>query len=161
MLEMREAAGHKALECPERDVAKPDYVGTMNHSVNATQPIDRDAWTAFFTKCVKANAAKKFRKFQKKFEKALTSAQTTRATTTGAANTTASPSTAATTPKKHVQFIPILAKTTSGSTSKNKMDPNKPMNMGQPMPRCSPRNKATFNKLDKPSLRMRKRYCKP
>ena len=140
--------GHKALECPERDVAKPDYVGTMNHSVNVTQPIDRDAWTAFFTKCVKANAAKKFRKFQKKFEKALTTAQATRGTTTGAVNTTTSPSTTATTMKKHVHFAPNPAKTATGSTSKNKMDPNKPMNMGQPMPRRSPRNKATVNEID-------------
>ena len=139
---------HKALECPERDTAKPDYVGTINHSINVTQPVDRDAWSAFFNKCVKANAAKKFRKFQKKFEKALTSAQTTRPTTTSVVNTTAAPTTTVTPPKKHVQFLPIPAKTVTGPTSKPKMDPNKPTNMGQPMPRRSPWNKTSVNEID-------------
>ena len=140
--------GHKVLECPERDTAKPDYVGTINHSINVTQPVDRDAWSAFFNKCVKANAAKKFRKFQKKFEKALTSAQTTRTTTTSAVNTTAAPTTTVSPPKKHVQFMPIPAKTATGHTPKPKMDPNKPTNMGQPMPRRSPRNKTSVNEID-------------
>ena len=67
-------AGHKALECPQRDQNKsPDVLGRIEHTLKMSTLVDRDLWADFFNKCVKTHAAKKFRKFKKKQEEAAAS----------------------------------------------------------------------------------------
>ena len=38
-------------------------------------PVDKDLWSDFFNKCVKAQTAKKFRRYRKKFQEAVMAAQ--------------------------------------------------------------------------------------
>ena len=60
-------AGHKALECPQRDQSKsPDILGRIEHTLKTSTLVDRDLWADFFNKSVKTHAAKEFRKFKKK-----------------------------------------------------------------------------------------------
>ena len=40
-------------------------------------PVDKELWVEFFNKCVKAQTAKKFHRYRKKLQEAVTTAQTT------------------------------------------------------------------------------------
>ena len=65
--------GHKAIDCPTKDKDKPPEIGgKIHHFLEANTPIDRDLWADFFNKCVKAQAVKKFRRYRKKFQEAVT-----------------------------------------------------------------------------------------
>ena len=73
-------SGHKAADCPTRDQNKPSEIGgKIHHVLEANTPVDRDLWADFFNKCVKAQAAKKFRKYRKNFQEAVTTAPGTTA----------------------------------------------------------------------------------
>ena len=68
--------GHKAVDCPTKDKDKPPEIGgKIHHFLEANTPVDRDLWADFFNKCVKAQAVKKFRRYRKKFQEAVTTAQ--------------------------------------------------------------------------------------
>ena len=73
-------SGHKAADCPSKDKDKqPEIGGKIHHFLEANTPVDRDLWADFFNKCVKAQAVKKFRKYRKKFQEAVTTVQGTTA----------------------------------------------------------------------------------
>ena len=99
-------------------------------------------WAEFFNKCVKAQAVKKFRRYRKKFQEAVTTAQVT---TTPAGTVTASPGTVPpvmrTTTKK-VTFAQPLVET----KNKNKGDPKGkteagPSKINQPTTKRKPTSK--------------------
>ena len=72
--------------------------------LEANTPVDRDLWADFFNKCVKAQAVKKFRRYRKKFQEAVTTAQ---GTTAPVGTVVASPGTmtpVTRTTKKNVTF---------------------------------------------------------
>ncbi|MCG8626411.1 MAG: hypothetical protein MJE68_30985, partial [Proteobacteria bacterium] len=79
--------GHKAAECAFAQKA-PEVGGKIHHFLETQTPVDKELWAEFFNKCVKAQTAKRFRRYRKKFQEAVTAAQTT---ATGAAPTTANP----------------------------------------------------------------------
>ena len=112
--------GHKAVDCPTRDKDRPPEIGgKIHHVLEANTPVDRDLWADFFNKCVKAQAVKKFRKYRKKFQEAVTTAQGT-ITPVGTVATspgTMSPVTKTTT--KRVTFAQPLAEV----KKKNRGDP--------------------------------------
>ena len=86
--------GHKAVDCPYKDKERPPEIGgKIHHFLEANTPVDRELWADFFNKCVKAQATKKFRHYRKKFQEAVTTAQTMVAninSTTNTATTTGS-----------------------------------------------------------------------
>ena len=45
-------------------------------------PVDKELWSDFFNKCVKAETAKKFRRYRKKFQEMVTAPQTNTTTAT-------------------------------------------------------------------------------
>ena len=133
--------GHKAVDCPTKDKDKPPEIGgKIHHFLETNTPVDRDLWADFFNKCVKAQAAKKFRRYQKKFQQAVTTAQGT-ATPVGtiaASPGTAIPVTRAAT--KRVTFAQPLVE------AKNKGDPRGkteagPSKINQPTPKRKPTSK--------------------
>ena len=80
--------GHKAVDCPYKDKEKPPEIGgKIHHFLEANTPVDWELWADFFNKCVKAQATKKFRHYRKKFQEAVTTAQTTVANINSTANT--------------------------------------------------------------------------
>ncbi|MCG8625323.1 MAG: hypothetical protein MJE68_25410, partial [Proteobacteria bacterium] len=66
----------------------PEVGGKIHHFLETQTPVDKELWAEFFNKCVKAQTAKRFRRYRKKFQEAVTAAQTT---TTGAVLTTINP----------------------------------------------------------------------
>ena len=113
-------SGHKAADCPTKDKDKqPEIGGKIHHFLEANTPVDRDLWADFFNKCVKAQAVKKFRKYRKKFQEAVTTAQGTTAPvgTVAASPGTMTPVTRTTT--KKVTFVQPLVE----PKNKNKGDP--------------------------------------
>ena len=69
--------GHKAANCPYVQKDKvPEIGGKIHHFMETYTPVDKDLWSDFFNKCVKAQTAKKFRRPRKKFQEAVTTAQT-------------------------------------------------------------------------------------
>ena len=79
--------GHKAAECAFAQKA-PEVGGKIHHFLETQTPVDKELWAEFFNKCVKAQTVKRFRRYRKQFQEAVTAAQTTAA---GAAPTTANP----------------------------------------------------------------------
>ena len=136
-------SGHKAADCPTRDQNKPPEIGgKIHHVLEANTPVDRDLWADFFNKCVKAQAAKKFRKYRKKFQEAVTTAQ---GTTAPVGTVVASPGTMTTgtrTTTKKVAFAQPLVE----PKNKNKGDPKGraeagPSKINQPTPKRKPTSK--------------------
>ena len=112
--------GHKVVDCPSKDKDKPlEIGGKIHHFLEANTPVDRDLWAEFFNKCVKAQAVKKFRRYWKKFQEAVTTAQGTTALagTVAISPSTVPPVTRTTT--KKVTFAQPLVET----KNKNKGDP--------------------------------------
>ena len=69
--------GHRAAKCPYVQKDKvPEIGGKIHHFMETYTPVDKDLWSDFFNKCVKAQTAKKFRRYRKKFQEAVTAAQT-------------------------------------------------------------------------------------
>ena len=72
--------GHKVVDCPFNQKDKvPEIGGKIHHFLETQTPVDKDLWAEFFNKCIKAQTAKKFHRFRKKFQEAVTAAQTTTA----------------------------------------------------------------------------------
>ena len=97
--------GHKAVDCPTKDKDKPPEIGgKIHHFLEANTPVDRDLWADFFNKSVKAQAVKKFRRYRKKFQEAVTTAQGTTAPVgmVAASPSTMTPVMRTTTKKGHV-----------------------------------------------------------
>ena len=93
--------------------------GKIHHFLEANTPVDRDLWAEFFNKCVKAQAVKKFRRYRKKFQEAVTTAQ---GTTVPVGIVAVSPGTippVTRTTTKKVTFVQPLVET----KNKNKGDP--------------------------------------
>ena len=69
--------GHKATNClyVQKDKV-PEIGGKIHHFMETYTPVDKELWSDFFNKCVKAQTAKKFRRYRKKFQGAVTAAQT-------------------------------------------------------------------------------------
>ena len=134
--------GHKAVDCPTKDKDKPPEIGgKIHHFLEANTPIDRDLWADFFNKCVKAQAVKKFRRYCKKFQEAVTTAQ---GTTAPVGMVATSPGTMApvTRTTKKVMFAQPLVET----KNKNKGDPKGkaevgPSKINQPTPKRKPTSK--------------------
>ena len=129
------------MDCPTKDKDKPPEIGgKIHHFLETNTPIDRDLWADFFNKCVKAQAAKKFRRYQKKFQQAVTTAQ---GTATPVGTIAASPGTAiplTRTATKRVTFAQPLVE------AKNKGDPRGkteagPSKINQPTPKRKPTSK--------------------
>ena len=135
--------GHKAVDCPTKDKDKsPEIGGKIHHFLEANTPVDRDLWADFFNKCVKAQAVKKFRRYRKKFQEAVTTAQETTAPvgTVAVSPGTMTPITRTTT--KKVTFAQPLVET----KNKNKGDPKGkaevgPLKINQPTPKRKPTSK--------------------
>ena len=108
------------VDCPSKDKDKPPEIGgKIHHFLEANTPVDRDLWAKFFNKCVKAQAVKKFRRYWKKFQEAVTTAQgTTAPAGTVAVFPGTVPSVTRTATKK-VTFVQPLVET----KNKNKGDP--------------------------------------
>ena len=138
-----ELSGHKATDCPTKDKDKqPEIGGKIHHFLEANTPVDRDLWADFFNKCVKAQAVKKFRRYRKKFQEAVTTAQGTTAPvgTVVASPGTMTPVTRTTT--KKVTFAQRLVE----PKNKNKGDPKGkaeagPSKINQPTPKRKPTSK--------------------
>ena len=72
--------GHKAVDCPFNQKDKvPEIGGKIHHFLETQTPVDKELWVEFFNKCVKAQTAKKFHRYRKKLQEAVTAAQTTAA----------------------------------------------------------------------------------
>ena len=70
--------GHKAVDCPFNQKDKVlEIGGKIHHFLETQTPVDKELWEEFFNKCVKAQTAKKFRRYRKKLQEAVTAAQTT------------------------------------------------------------------------------------
>ena len=70
--------GHKAVDCPFNQKDKVlEIGGKIHHFLETQTPVDKELWAEFFNKCVKAQTAKKFRRYRKKLQEAVTAAQTT------------------------------------------------------------------------------------
>ena len=136
-------SGHKAADCPTRDQNKPPEIGgKIHHVLEANTPVDRDLWADFFNKCVKAQAAKKFRKYRKKFQEAVTTAQ---GTTAPVGTVVASPGTMTTgtrTTTKKVAFAQPLVepKNKNKGDLKGKTEAG-PSKINQPTPKRKPTSK--------------------
>ena len=136
-------SGHKAADCPTRDQNKPPEIGgKIHHVLEANTPVDRDLWADFFNKCVKAQAAKKFRKYRKKFQEAVTTAQ---GTTAPVGTVVASPGTMTTgtrTTTKKVAFAqPLIEpKNKNKGDLKGKTEAG-PSKINQPTPKRKPTSK--------------------
>ena len=112
--------GHKAVDCPSKDKDKPlEIGGKIHHFLEANTPVDRDFWADFFNKCVKAQAVKKFRRYQKKFQEAMTMAQGTAAPAGTAATSPGTVPSVTRATTKRVTFAQPLVET----KNKNKGDP--------------------------------------
>ena len=130
------------MDCPTKDKDKPPEIGgKIHHFLEANTPVDRDLWADFFNKCVKAQAVKKFRRYRKKFQEAVTTAQ---ATTAPVGMVAASPGTMApvTRTTKKVMFAQPLVE----AKNKNKGDPKGkaevgPSKINQPTPKRKPTSK--------------------
>ena len=69
--------GHKATNCPYVQKDKVPEIGEkIHHFMETYIPVDKELWSDFFNKCVKAQTVKKFRRYRKKFQEAVTTAQT-------------------------------------------------------------------------------------
>ena len=145
-------SGHKAADCPTRDQDKqPEIGGKIHHFLEANTPVDRDLWADFFNKCVKAQAVKKFRRYRKKFQEAVTTAQ---GTTVPVGTVVASPGTiapATRTAMKKVTFAqPVVEPKTKGKgDQKGKTEPG-PSKINQPTPKRkpTPKVKKEVNAID-------------
>ena len=135
--------GHKAVDCPSKDKDKPPEIGgKIHHFLEVNTPVDRDLWAEFFNKCVKAQAVKKFRRYRKKFQEAVTTAQ---GTTAPAGTVAISPGTVplvTRTTTKRVTFAQPLVET----KNKNKGDPKGktetgPSKINQPTAKRKPASK--------------------
>ena len=133
-------SGHKAADCPTKDKDKqPEIGGKIHHFLEANTPVDRDLWADFFNKCVKAQAVRKFRRYRKRFQEAVTTAQ---GTTAPVGAIVASPGTMTTgtrTTTKKVAFAQPLVE----PKNKNKGDPKGkaeagPSKINQPTPKRKP-----------------------
>ena len=72
--------GHKAVDCPFNQKDKvPEIGGKIHHFLETQTPVDKELWAEFFKKCIKAQTAKKFHRYRKKLQEAVTTAQTTAA----------------------------------------------------------------------------------
>ena len=129
-------SGHKAVDCPTKDKNKPPEIsGKIHHFLEANTPVDRYLWADFFNKCVKAQAVKKFRRYRKKFQEAVTTAQ---GTTTPAGMVAASPGTMSpltrTTTKRvtlHNPWLKLKIKIKETQREKQKRVPQKSINQHQ------------------------------
>ena len=69
--------GHKAAECMYAPKDKvPEVGGKIHHFMETQTPVDKNLSAEFFNKYIKVQAVKKFRRYQKKFQEAVTAAQT-------------------------------------------------------------------------------------
>ena len=136
-------SGHKAADCPTRDQDKqPEIGGKIHHFLEANTPVDRDLWADFFNKCVKAQAVKKFRRYRKKFQEAVTTAQGTTAPVGTIVTSPGTMTTGTRTTTKKVAFAQPLIE----SKNKNKGDPKGraeagPSKINQPTPKRKPTSK--------------------
>ena len=74
--------GHKAANCPYIQKDKVPEIGEkIHHFMETYTPVDKELWSDFFNKCIKAQTAKKFTRYRKKFQKAVTAAQTSATST--------------------------------------------------------------------------------
>ena len=150
--------GHKAANCPYAQKDKtPEIGGKIHHFMETYIPVDKELWSDFFNKCVKAQTAKKFRRYQKKFQEAVTAAQTgTTATTPQAQMKAAMPMTTSTqkVPKK-VTFAPQAppeGKTTQQGDVKVKVPLAIPAAIAHPTPKTkTTKVKREVNEIDKQS----------
>ena len=70
--------GHKAVDCPFNQKDKvPKIGGKIHHFLEMQTPVDKELWAQFLNKCIKAQTAKKFHRYRKKLQEAVTAAQTT------------------------------------------------------------------------------------
>ena len=135
--------GHKAVDCPTKDKDKPPEIGgKIHHFLEANTPVDRDLWADFFNKCVKAQAVKKFRRYRKKFQEAVTTAQ---GTTTPVGMVAVSPGAMSpvtrTTTKKVTFAQPLVeAKNRNKGDQKGKAEAG-PSKINQPTPKRKPTSK--------------------
>ena len=136
-------SGHKVADCLTKDKDKqPEIGGKIHHFLEANTPVDRDLWADFFNKCVKAQAVKKFRRYRKKFQEAVTTAQ---GTTAPVGTVAASPGTmlpvARTTTKKVTFAQPLVeAKNKHKGDPKGKAEAG-PSKINQPTPKRKPTSK--------------------
>ena len=68
--------GHKAVDQKDKVL---EIGGKIHHFLETQTPVDKELWAEFFSKCIKAQTAKKFRRYRKKLQEAVTAAQTTAA----------------------------------------------------------------------------------
>ena len=135
--------GHKAVDCPTKDKDKlPEIGGKIHHFLEANTLVDRDLWADFFNKCVKAQAVKKFRRYRKKYQEAVTTVQ---GTATPAGTIAASPGIAIPVPRtttKRVMFAQPLveAKNNNKGDPKGKVEVG-PSKINQPTPKRKPTSK--------------------
>ena len=150
--------GHKAANCAYVQKDKvPEIGGKIHHFMETYTPVDKELWSDFFNKCVKAQTAKKFRRYRKKFQEAVTAAQSNATSTppqTQVKTTTpvASPSQKA--PKK-VTFAlqnPPETKTTQQGDLKVKVPLVIPVAITHPTPKTKvTKIKKEINEIDKQS----------
>ena len=70
--------GDKAVDCPYEQKDKiPEIDGKIHHFMETQTPVDKELWADFFNKCIWAQTAKKLRRYHKKFQEAVTAAQST------------------------------------------------------------------------------------
>ena len=135
--------GHKAADCPTKDKDKqPEIGGKIHHFLEANTPVDTDLWADFFNKCVKAQAVKKFRRYRKKFQEAVTTAQGTTAPVGTVATSPGIMAPVTRTTTKKVTFAQPLVE----AKNKNKGDPKGktevgPSKINQPTPKRKPTSK--------------------
>ena len=135
--------GHKAVDSPTKDKDKPPEIGgKIHHFLEANTPVDRDLWADFFNKCVKAQAVKKFKRYRKKFQEAVTTAQ---GTTAPVGTVVASPGTMAPVTRAMMKKVTFAQPLVEPKT-KNKGDPKGktevgPSKINQPTPKRKPTSK--------------------
>ena len=149
--------GHKATNClyVEKDKV-PEIGGKIHHFMETYTPVDKELWSDFFNKCVKAQTAKKFRRYRKKFQEAVTAAQTSATSIlpqTQMKMTTPVVPPSQKTPKK-VTFAPQNtpeAKTTQQGNLKVKVPLVIPAAIAHPTPKTKTTKVKEINEIDKQS----------
>ena len=150
--------GHKAANClcVQKDKV-PEIGGKIHHFMETYTPVDKELLSDFFNKCMKAQTVKKFRRYRKKFQEAVTAAQTSATVTPPQAQmktTTPVASPSQKIPKK-VTFAPHNtpeAKATQQGDLKVKVPLVIPAAIAHPTPKTkTTKLKKEINEVDKQS----------